>query len=371
MSLYPRLAIVMTAAALVGGATIAPPAEALPRYAARYEQTCGLCHINPTGAGLRTTYASQFIVPEEIAWKRSKPAVLNALDSTLSKSLLIGTDFREVYVGSSVPQGQLNFFLMQSNLNFLFQLDPKVSIYYSHGRSDTYEMFGLAYVLPILYFKAGRFEPSYGWKYDDHTMFVRDVLGLAPPLNTDVGLEAGLLKGPLDVQAGVVNGNRGGIFDNDTHVALALNAIYRRHVGPFGAALGASGYHQPAGADSSELNTWGTYGYLTWGAFTWIGEGDILRRKPPGSAAAEGLVTSHELTCFVRQGLQLIATYDYFDADRHGDRGSKSRWGAGIYVMPYPYFTLEALERRTTYRDGPALSGLDAYETVLMLHLFR
>ncbi len=369
MSPNPRFTILLAAAAFVAGAAVAPPAEALPRYSARYEQRCALCHVNPTGAGLRNTYASEYLVPEEIAWKRSKPAMLNDLDSTLSKSLLIGTDFREDYIGSNVRQGHLNFFQMESNLYFLYQLDPKVSIYYSHGRSDTYEMFGLGYVLPVLYFKAGRFVPSYGWKYDDHTMFVRDVLGFAPPLNTDVGVEAGLSRGPLDVQADVVNGNPGGIFDNDTKAAVSLNAIYRRHVGPFGAALGASGYHRPA--DGSDYDAWGAYGYLTWSALTWIGEGDVVRRKTAGAAAVEGLVTSHELTCFVRQGLQLIATYDYYDADRDLDSGSKSRWGGGVYVMPYPYLTLEALLRRTTYRDGPALSGPDAYETVLQLHLFR
>ncbi len=369
MSLYPRFAVLLAAAALAGVAALAPRAEALPRYAARYEQTCALCHVNPSGAGLRTTYASQFLVPEEIAWKRSKPAVLSELDSTLSKSLQVGTDFREDYIGSDVRQGHFNFFQMESNIYFLFQLDPRVSVYYSHGRSETYEMFGLGYVLPILYFKAGRFVPSYGWKYDDHTMFVRDVLGFGPPLNTDVGVETGLSRGPLDVQADVVNGNPGGIFDNDTKAAVSLNAIYRRHVGPFGTALGASGYHRPG--DGSEYDTWGAYGYVTWRAFTWIGEGDVLRRKPAGSAAVEGLVTSHELTCFLRQGLQLIATYDYYDADRDADSGSKSRWGGGVYVMPYPYLTLEALLRRTTYRSGPALSGPDAYETVLMVHLFR
>ncbi len=357
------LALAFVAAA---GSEMAPRAEALPRYAARYEQKCALCHVNPSGGGLRNTYAGQWIVPEEIAWKRSKPAVLNELDSTLSKSLLIGTDFRELFVYSDVRAGQLNFFQMESNLYFLLQLDPKVSVYYSHGRSDTYEMFGLGYVLPILYFKAGRFVPSYGWKFDDHTMFVRNELGLAPPSNTDVGLEAGLEKGPLEAQLDLVNGNPGGIFDNDTKVAASLNALYRRHVGPFGAALGVSGYLRPG--DSTDYDTWGAYGYLTWRMFTWIGEGDFVRRDPAGASATEGLATSHELTCFLRQGLQVKATYDFFEADRHLHSGSKTRWGGGVYVMPYPYLALEALLRRTTYDYGAASS---AYETVLMLHLFR
>jgi len=34
-------------------------AGAVPRYSARYGQSCTLCHQNPTGGGMRTLYASQ------------------------------------------------------------------------------------------------------------------------------------------------------------------------------------------------------------------------------------------------------------------------------------------------------------------------
>ena len=36
----------------------------IPRYSARYGQDCNLCHVNPTGGGQRTTYATQYIVPK-------------------------------------------------------------------------------------------------------------------------------------------------------------------------------------------------------------------------------------------------------------------------------------------------------------------
>ncbi len=50
-------------AALLAGT----PALALPRYAATYGQSCVLCHENPTGGGLRNLYATQYLIPEEIA----------------------------------------------------------------------------------------------------------------------------------------------------------------------------------------------------------------------------------------------------------------------------------------------------------------
>lgn len=345
----------------------ASQASAVPRYSARYEQRCALCHVNPSGGGLRASYASQKLVPEEIAWSRAKPRALEDFEPTITKHVMIGTDFRELYVGANIPEARLNFFQMQADLYFNFQFDPKISLYYDRGQSNSYELFGLGYLLPTLYVKAGRFVPSYGWKFDDHTLYVRDELGFKPPANSDVGLEVGWSKGPIDVQAGVVNGNRGSTLDNDVKVAGVLNAVYRCHVGPLGAALGVSGYRRPEVA--REHDTGGAYGYLTWRRFTWLGEVDLFRQKPAGGALTEGIVTSQELTYLLRQGLELIATHDFFDPDKHRGTGAKERWGGGIFVMPYPYLTLEGLLRKTEFENGVSFSGRDFTETVLQLHL--
>lgn len=364
-----KSALWLLPALLLAWGTMAPRAEALPRYTARYEQKCALCHVNPSGGGLRNAYASQRMVPDEIAWRRTQPSVLNGIDSTLSRFLLLGVDFREVYVGSDVAQQRYNFFQMQGDIYLSVQLDPRVSLYYDRSRNDTYEMFGLGYVLPVLYVKAGRFVPSYGWRFDDHTMFVREQLGLAPPSGSDVGLEAGFARGPLDVQVGFLNGARGSIHDTDPKYAYSANAMYRRRLGPFGGALGLSGYHHPG--DSEDNDAWGAYGYLTWRTLTWLGEADLAQRKPTGAGAVQSFIASHEITWLVRQGLEVKATYDFFDPDRDVGAGAKSRWGGGLAVMPYPYLALEAALRKTEFDDGVNYSGQDALETVLQLHLFR
>jgi len=347
---------------------LAPAAtEALPRYSARYEQKCALCHVNPSGGGLRTSYATQKLVPEEIAWMRAKAASLEEIEPKVAKLIQIGTDFRQFYVGADAGVSHLNFFQMQADLYFAFQLDPKVTLYYDRGESGNYELFGLDYFLPVLYGKAGRFVPSYGWKFDDHTMFVRSELGFMPPSNSDVGLEVGFSKGPFDVQAGVVNGNRGGVFDSDTKAAGVVNAMVRHRVGPVGAALGVSGYHHPG--DLRDYDAGGVYGYLTWNRLTWLGEADLFREEPAGGTAREGLVTSHEVTVLLRQGLELKATYDFYDPDRDLASGAKARYGGGVFVMPQSYLALEALVRRTDYTNGTAYGGLDLIETLLQLHL--
>ncbi len=345
----------------------ASQAGALPRYSARYGQKCALCHVNPSGGGLRTAYASQKLVPEEIAWSRTKPPTLEDIDPMIAKHIMIGTDFRELYVGANDIQDRLNFFQMQADLYFAFQLDPRVTLYYDRGQSSSYELFGLDYLLPTLYVKAGRFVPSYGWKFDDHTMFVRSELGFMPPANSDVGLEAGWSKGSLDVQAGLVNGNRGSTLDNDLKMAGVMNAVYRRRLGPVGAAVGLSGYHHPG--TLRDYDAWGAYGYLTWKRVTWLGELDQFQGRPAGSGATVGFVASHEVTYLVRQGLEVVGTYDFFDPNRDRGAGAKSRWGGGVFVMPQSYMALEALLRRTQFDNGVDYSGRDFTETVLQLHL--
>jgi hypothetical protein len=362
---FPRhgAAAVALAALMLLGASVA---GAIPRYSARYEQKCALCHVNPSGGGLRTAYASQKLAPEEIAWSYSKRPELDDIDPMIGKHIMIGADFREFYVGESeIPRP--NFFEMQADLYLAFQLDPKVTLYYDRGQSSSYELFGLGYVLPVVFVKAGRFVPSYGWKFDDHTMYVRSELGFMPPASSDVGLEGGFSQGPFDLQVDLVNGNRGSVLDNDHLLAVTLNAVYRHRVGPIGAAVGFSGYHHPG--DLVDEDTRGVYGYLTWKGLTWIGEGDILRRDPDGGSAVEGVIASHEVTYLIRKGLEIKGTYDFFDPDRDRGAGSKSRWGGGFYIMPRSYVTLEALLRRTLYDDGVDYSGVNFTETVLQLHL--
>ena len=351
---------------LLAAGVAAPRAHALPRYSARYEQKCALCHVNPSGGGMRSAYAAQDLVPKEIAWSKAKPEAIAEIETHLAKQILIGADLREMYLGADIEPAHQNFFQMQSTLYLALQPDPRVTLYFNRGQTNSYESWALGYLLPTVYVKAGRFVPSYGWKFDDHTMFVRNELGFMPPANTDVGLEAGYSIGSIDVQAAVVNGNPGGTMDSNTKVAGVVNAVGRHRFGPIGAALGASGYHRPT--PERDYDTAGLYGYLTWQRLTWIGEADLVRRQEAGGPVVQGLVSSHEVTYLLHRGLELKATYDFFDPDRDHETGAKSRWGGGAYFMPFAYLTLEGIVRRFDYADGLAYTGQDYTETLLQLH---
>ena len=346
----------------------ATSASAVPRYSARYEQKCALCHMNPSGGGMRTLYASQYLVPEEMAWTAPKDSILSKIDPEISKGVMIGTDFRLMHRYSDDDQPQTNFFQMQGDIYLDFQMDDNLSLYFDKGISTSYELFGMWQGLPLTgYVKAGRFVPAYGWRFDDHTMFVRSDLGFMPPSNSDVGVEFGLSPGRSDIQFAVLNGNRGATFDNDKKLATCFTGIYRFHVADVAAGLGTAGYWQDGPA--SNYGTGGFYGYLGWWRLTWLGEVDWTHEDPEGEPHTTGLVTSHELSYLWRQGLELRGTYDFFDPNFNQETGARSRWGGGVFVMPRPFLAVEALYRETHYQDGPLFSGDDSWESVFQLHL--
>src|SRR5262249_12458779 len=100
-------------------------AAALPRYSARYEQNCALCHVNPSGGGMRSAYAAQELVPKEFAIGRSPTPMI---DTHLGKYVSIGTDFREIFIASTPIAGAISpqgFFPMQADVYLTLQLDPK------------------------------------------------------------------------------------------------------------------------------------------------------------------------------------------------------------------------------------------------------
>lgn len=343
---------------------------AVPRYSARYEQKCALCHVNPTGGGMRTLYASQYLVPEEMAWSKPAPSVLANIDPEIARGIQIGTDFRTLYTYSNQDVGAVpeDFFQMQGDIYLNFQMDEALSLYYDQGISSSYELFGLWQGLPLTgYVKVGRFVPAYGWRFDDHTMYVRDALGFFPPANSDVGVEFGVSPGRLDMQLSVMNGNRGGTFDDNQKLASVLNAVYRGDAGPFGWAAGVAGYWEDG--DEANFGSGGPYGYLTWNRFAWLGEVDWFLDDPQGTGHTTGLVASNEFSYLVRQGLELLATYDFFDPDWNTQTGSRWRAGGGVNVFAKPFLAFEVLYRETRFDDGVSLSGEDYWETILQLHL--
>lgn len=349
-----------TAAVLItAGASCFAVATAytVPRYSARYGQDCNLCHVNPTGGGQRSTYATQYIVPKEMALLGLDEQALSAIDPQLSQSVSIGADLRTMFFKSNLadldrvalnPSPSEDFFEMQGNVYLTLQLTDRFFAHVARGISTTSELYGLGYILPANgYVKVGRFAPDFGWRVADHTAFVRSRMGFTPPRHTDVGIEAGVYPGHLALTASLLNGQLGDIQDGDKNVAVTARALYRAEVGGINFGLGASvwsndGLDAAAGIPAKRV-AGGPFGYIRWKPLTWIWEADVSTLDTLQTDSPQALFTSHELSVQLRQGLDLKGTFDLYDEDRDRDTGKRIRYGFGAESMLYPFVRLEAV----------------------------
>jgi len=376
-------AVAIVQLALLGVADV----EAIPRYSARYRQNCSLCHTNPTGGGMRSLYASQYLVPTELAIRPLGSEQLEKIQPLVSESIALGCDIRTIHhlADGDRPPPELNFFQMQGDLYVRFQVGDRLSAYMDRGQSSTLEIFGLAYVLPWNgYLKFGRFTPAFGWKFDDHKQFTREGrsgdafrdLFFDPPANSDVGIEVGCFPGRLAVVAAVINGalGQGGVpgaagapFDDNGELGNTLQVTYRLDVGPVGLALGGSWWRnaEPGG----QRTAGGPFWYLNFSRLTWLGEVD-WSDLDPGNASRTALITSHEVTWQLVRGLDLRAIYNFADPDLDRKTGFRVKTGGGLDAVVTPFLNIAAM--LNVYRDEP---GLDVTERTytqseFILHLF-
>lgn len=366
-----RVAVLIAGCAVIAAAW--SDAVAVPRYAARYGQNCNLCHHDPSGGGLRSLYASQFLVPAEMAWRAPQADAQAGIRPDVSESVTIGADLRTLHLFADEEPVQ-NFFQMQGEVYVAFQADTRWSALVDLDATSSYEIFGLGHVLPHGgYVKFGRFVPLYGWKFADHNMFVREELGFDQPRNTDAGVEVGIFPGRWALHLGATNGNPNTtLFDADRNLAFGGTAQVRWAAAGAHMALGVSYRRNNRDPQDGRRTLGGVHGYAHLRRFTWLWEVDGVRfdaRGPVG--AVDRVVVSQEASWTLRRGCDLIATYNFSDADIDLRTGTRSRFGIGIDVLATPFVNVQAAANNYQYEIGPGATGpRNHWRSELQLHLF-
>jgi len=349
---------------------VATSARALPRYAAEYGQSCILCHENPTGGGMRNEYATEYLIPEEIAargWPTSDEGGLLAHPgSAIAPNVNIGADLRTL---AWQREGDGDIFAMQGDLYFNIRMTPTASIYFEQGLRGSGEIFAVLHTMTMDgYLKAGRFIPDFGWKFADHTMFNRRFLLVtegsdSPAFLYNSGVEVGISPGPLEFTCAVLSGRQ------QYGANYAGRVFLRQEWGVLRVGLGASvlRLYDPLGHRRAVGGIWS----VSAGPVTWLGEVD--ENKLPGGPAGEntlGNLVSQEVALRVARGWDVRLTYCFQDPDRAEKSGARERYGAGASYMPRPYLAFQVGVNRWLIDPGPALEEGDQTEAELMLHFF-
>ena len=336
-------------------------AKALPRYTAQYGQNCALCHVNPTGGGLRSEYATEYLIPVELAAEGWEKGEKENLSSRISPNITLGVDLRSLLYQQEKGNG--SSFAMQGDVYLNVELSPRFSAYVEQGLNGSGEVFGIARAdLLDGYFKAGRFIPDFGWRFSDHQMFNRRYLTDSGGSDSPAGLfgqgfEVGISPGGFSASVALLGGSQ---RNGENYSGKAM---YQKGFGDLNVGLGGALLRRQLGSEYRRVA--GAFGYLALGPVTWLAELDETKQK-----GRLGNMLSQELAIQVSQGYDLRLTYNFHDPDRAQKSGSRQRYGAGVAAMLKPYYGFSLMANYWDLDPGEAIDDQDRLEGELMIHFF-
>lgn len=333
----------------------ADESSALPRYGAIYGQDCRLCHQDPTGGGLRTLYASQFLIPKELA---ARTPDLETIQPLAGDRLHFGLDLRTLFVEREDESStQLQ---MQSDVYLAVQVEESTSIRVDVGRDGVQQAFGMGYFLPANgWLRVGRFTPNYGWKFADHRLYVRRFLlstdGVRSPLDWhSAGMELGISPGNTVLTASVDQGGRLG-------ESFTTSGTWRANRGRLGLALGASFLRRQD--FTGHRRSAGVHGSLRYGPATWLVQWD-----EPREAGIRERIVSQVVTVGVARGWHLRGVWGFHDPDRDTESGARHRYSAGVDVLFTPFFGVLAMASYDDPERGVDVADAGGWSADFVFH---
>ncbi len=341
--------VLLTAVLLLAGTC----AWSLPRFAAQTGAKCQSCHINPSGGSMRQAFGAQYGREELPVPEWSQDFELEDVTTLLANFLGVGADFRTLYYVREIPdstgasaRSENTFWQMQGDLYLNFRVAKKVNFFLRKGLYSGFEAFGLLNILPANgHVKVGKFIPNYGLKLDDHTAFIRKYTGFSAESGRPelTGLEAGIAPGPASITGGVYNAEDGFGGGSSQKALLGRAEGIFALGGKMFLGAGANIFHK--GKDDGSTQTlYGGFASFGAGPFTLLGEGDYIQEKQSGLTAS-GLVIFAEAAYTVTPGVDLKASYDFYDPDTDYMTGASSRYSFG-----FEFFPIAGVEIRPMYR---------------------
>jgi len=317
--------------------------EAEPYLAVETGYKCNVCHVNPTGGGLRTefgiTYA-KLLMPAETV----DTSLISNWTGNITDSVRVGGDLREDWTRDTAPNTPTtqSFSLQQVRLYGDLTLIPdRLAIYIDEQvapggsqNEEAYVFYGSS--AHGFYIKGGQFYLPFGFRLQDQTAFVQELSGISmstPDKGVEVGYEAPSWSSQFDLTNGVGNAGSGSGYQLTGQVAY-VRPIWR---------LGAAGSFTQS--DAGDRRVAGLFAGLKTGAVAWLAEADLVRDDsfPGGRTLAAGLL---EADWSIRRGSNLKLTAEYYDPDRSVSENQQTRYSLVYEYTPIPFLQFRAGYRR-------------------------
>ena len=322
-------------------------ARAEPYLAVQEGYKCNVCHVNPTGGGLRNNFGivyAKSLLPAEPA-----SGVMDVWNGRLIDAVRIGGDLRAAWTNSSVPNtpSQQQFSLEQFRVYGDVAVIPdRLGLYVDEQVAPNASQNMEAYVRygnsnNGLYFKGGQFYLPFGWRLQDQTAFVREVSGISMT-TPEQGVEMGYEHAAWSAQLDLTNVPGSGTVKAGHQTTGQL--VYVQPMWRLGAATSLTQ------SDAGNRRAGGLFAGLRTGPIGWLGEIDVVRDEsfPGGRTLAAGLA---EADWRIRKGHNLKLTAESFDPDRRVRENEQARYSIVYEYTPVAFLQLRAGYRR--YRGIP------------------
>lgn len=343
----------------------------VPRYSVMYDQSCSLCHVDPSGGGARSLYGAQFFANTDLAMKQLPMEELGKIQPMLSDQVQIGFDGRTMFYGTEAydQKSAVNTFMqMQGDLYVVFYLSPQWTFYLDKGLYSGFEIFGMGHVLPFTgYFKVGHFTPPYGMRLPDHKAFVRERLGFGKQSFglywEESGAEIGFHPEHFTFALAVTNGSSA-FQDADEGKAVTARTDLRVPISDLNLWIGITGRRDEFKLqnDIKVDRLGGVYGGISYQHVFFLGEVDYR-----DSSDVKQLITFSELSWRLHRGVTVKVEYDFYDPDVDFKTGSENMYVGGFEIVPTSF--LEFIPN-LRYHDLEPGADSDYIEAEIQFHVF-
>ena len=316
-------------------------ALALPRFAVQNGSSCMACHVNPTGSGLRNDYGSNVVALEELPFKKWQARGDEDWDGTIGDHLQVGGDFRVqgIQYGNTADTTRKSaVFPMQAEVYTYLELHENAGIFTKlSAKSSETEFWGLFKVLPQNgWIRVGQTLPNYGIRLDDHTSFFRygNMSKTSVGLDYQEGFQLFWSKKSSLIEFGLPFGN-GFLFTASGGTPLNSGSQEMKNI--TSQLYFARSFKKFAPMFSlnfmkeEDFTLMGIGGGLSFSKFTWTFELDKAENLIDGK---NSYAFYDELAWEIKQGVHLIAKYDFFDPDEKFLTGAISRYTLGVELFP-------------------------------------
>ncbi len=327
--------------------------SAVPGYSVESSAGCSLCHINPSGGGLRSDYGTTIFAADELPMKKMMQFIIPTWDGAAASGLRIGGDFRFQLMMYSDENDDLKMplFPMQADVYAQYGINPHLNLVYRQALNNAA---GNEYWMLVFFdsedhfLKIGKSLPDYGLKLDDHSAFIR-----GGNIRLTHGLEKeGLFFGPYPYQSAPAMVEYGRKLTKGVRITASIsNAFAQGSDSEYGfdqaledkaftARLSLnSGINQESGIllsiqgfKENDLTAMGINGGFSYRRHTLLFEADWLRDWT--GPDTETFVNFIEWKTRIRQGIHFSGRYEFFDPDLDWADGAISRYSVGFELFP-------------------------------------